>query len=299
MWILILAILAIITRYVFVLKKYLKTGEFKKKIYKSNILGIIAHSFLTILIISFLIFAILLIKDRSSDLVMWIIFGSGLVTIIMYLWFWQQRTYDNARIKNIQINQKMNEEYRLKYGDDEKYTKSKLNYLVIPDDSEINDKFNTMISIITNKQISFIEQNEYKNVSEVFSFLCQKDYMKLSWINDSISLTCEGINSLLKNNNLNLEIKLEDIIKDDDEFIKARRRDMVSTLIYDLNKINDIIKNRLKNYEIITAHIYNDNSVFFQYPIYLCVLQTSEFNDFIDENENKESNETEDLINEQ
>lgn len=293
MWILILIILAIITRYIFVLMKYLKTGEFKKKIYKGNVLGIIAYSFLTTLIICFLTLMILVSKDKSSDLVMWIIFGSGLGTIIMYPWFWKQRTYDNARSKNIEIGQKMEKEYKLKYGDGEEYAKTKPNYFAIPDDCEINDKFNTLISIITNKQISFIHPNEYKKVPEVFSFLCQEDYTKLLVINDSIMLTCEKINSLLKNNNLNLEIKPEDITKDDDEFIKARRRDMVPTLIYDLNKINNIIKNRLNNYEIITAHIFNKNNSFVEYPIYLCVVKTSEFNDFFGEITNKESNETE------
>ena len=83
MWILILIILAIITRYVFVLMKYLKTGEFKKKIYKGNILGIIAYSCLMVLIISFLILMILVSKDKSSDLLMWILFAAGLGTIVM------------------------------------------------------------------------------------------------------------------------------------------------------------------------------------------------------------------------
>ena len=35
----------ILLRYDFVLYKYLKTGEFKKKVYKGNIIGVIAYSF--------------------------------------------------------------------------------------------------------------------------------------------------------------------------------------------------------------------------------------------------------------
>ncbi len=45
----------VLLRYSFVLYKYLKTGEFKKKVYKGNIIEVIAYSFLTFLIVCFLI----------------------------------------------------------------------------------------------------------------------------------------------------------------------------------------------------------------------------------------------------
>lgn len=279
MWFLILIILAIIMRYVFVLVKYIKTGEFKKKIYKGNMLGIIAYSCVTVLIISFLTLMILVSKDKSSDLVMWILFISGIFTLFAYPSFWMTRTAENSYSKNEEFKKVLNEEFKLKYGDEEEYDKLKHNYFDIPDDCVINDKFNELVSLITNEQITFIHPNEYKNVADVFSFLYQNDYMKLWGGNDSLPITCEKINSLLNKNNLDLKISEEDIIKDDNEFIKARRRDLVPTVIYDLNKINDIIKKHLNDYEIIEAQIYNRNSLC-NYPTYYCIVKSSEYNNF-------------------
>lgn len=271
MWFLILIILAIIMRYVFVLVKYLKTGESKKKIYKVNMLGIIAYSCLTVLIISFLTLMILVSKDKSSDLVMWIILISGIATLYAYPTFWMMRIVENSYSKI--------EEFKLKYGDEEEYDKLKHNCFDIPDDCVINDKFNELVSLITNEQITFIHPNVYKSVADVFSFLYQNDYMKLWGGNDSLPITCSNINSLLNKNNLDLKISEEDIIKDDNEFIKARRRDLVPTVIYDLNKINDIIKKHLNDYEIIEAQISNRNSLC-NYPTYYCIVKSSEYNNF-------------------
>lgn len=282
----------VLFRYGFVLIKYLKTGEFKKKVYKGNILGIIAYSFLTIFIICFLILMILVNKDNSSDLVMWMIFISGLGMVLMYPWFWQQRLYDNARSKNIEYSKKINEEFILKYGD-EKYDKSNLKYFNIPDNVVIDDTFNSLVSIMTNDQISFIHPKEYKNIAEVFAFLYKKDYIKLITWNNSVDLTCDLVNSLLKNNNLNIELKSEEITQMDDKFIKARRKDLVSTIAYDLSKINEIIQNRLNNFELVAVEIIGKDE-FINYPTYLCVVKTSEYNKFFDLN----NNETEGGINE-
>lgn len=268
MWILILIILAIITRYIFVLIKYLKTGEFKKKIYKGNILGIIAYSSLTILIINFLIDMILVSKDISSDLVAIIILISGTFTVFSYPSFWIMRIKEN--------NQK---KFELKYGSEEEYDKLKYTFLKVPDDCAIDDEVNVYVSLITNKQITSIHSNEYKNIKEVFLFLYQNDYMKLWDLNDTLTLTCEKINSLLKKNNLDLIINKEDIIKEDDNFIKERRKDLVSTITYDLNKINDIIKTHLNDYEIMEVQIYNKNSLL-DYPAYYCLVKISKFHEY-------------------
>ena len=52
-------VLLILTRYAFVLAKYIKTGKFKKNKRGGHLVGIIAYSFLTVLLICILISAIL------------------------------------------------------------------------------------------------------------------------------------------------------------------------------------------------------------------------------------------------
>ena len=285
MWILILIILAIITRYVFVLMKYLKTGEFKKKIYKGNIIGIIAYSCLTVLIISFLILMILVSRDKSSDLLMWILFAAGLGTILMYPWSWQQRIYDNARTKNKEVAKIMNEEFNNKYGNEE-YDKFKIEHFNIPDDSVIDEKFNSLITIITNNQISFIHPTHYKNIADVFANLYQQDYIKLLNGSESIDLTCEKVNSLLKKNNIDFNINSGDITINDDEYIKARRKDFIPTMVYDLCKIDEIIKSNLNDYELVAFLIYNKERKV-KYPTYLCIMQKSKYDDFFRVNSNE------------
>lgn len=151
----------VLIRYCFVLYKYLKTGEFKKKVYKGNIIGVIAYSFLTVLIICFLILMSLVSKDKSSDLVMWIIFASGFGTVVMYLWSWQQRVYDNARTKKSEVAKIMNEEFNNKYGNEE-YEEFKVEHFNIEDNVVIDERSNYLISLITNNHISFIHQISIK-----------------------------------------------------------------------------------------------------------------------------------------
>ena len=275
----------LLLRYCFVLYKYLKTGEFKKKVYKGNIIGVIAYSFLTVLIISFLILMALVSKDKSSDLLMWIIFAAGLGTVVMYPWSWQQRVYDNARTKNKEVAKIMNDEFNNKYGNEE-YDEFKVEHFNIEDNVVIDERFNSLISLITNNQISFIHPNQYKNVADVFANLYQQDYIKLLNGSESIDLTCEKVNDLLKKNNIDLKINSADITKDDDEFIKARRKDFVPTMVYDLYKIDEIIKGKINDYELVAFLIYNKEGKF-KYPTYLCIMQKSKYDDFfkVDNNE--------------
>lgn len=286
MWILILIILAIITHYVFVLTKYLKTGEFKKKVYKGNIIGVIAYSFFTVLIICFLILMALGSKDKSSDLLMWILFASGLGTFVMYPWSWQQRIYDNAGTKNKEVAKIMNEEFNNKYGNEE-YDKFKIEHFNIPDDAAIDEQFNSLISMITNNQISFIHPNQYKNIADVFASLYQQDYIKLLNGSESIDLTCEKVNSLLKKNSIEFNINSVDITKYDDEYIKARRKDFIPTMVYDLCKIDEIIKSNLNDYELVAFVIYNKEGKV-KYPTYLCIMQKSKYDEFFKINANEE-----------
>lgn len=275
----------VLLRYGFVLYKYLKTGEFKKKVYKGNIIGVIAYSFLTALIICFLILMALVSKDKSSDLLMWILFTSGLGTVVMYPWSWQQKIYNNAITKNKEIAKIMIEEFNNKYGNEE-YDKFKVEHFNITDDAVIDEKFNSLIAMITNNQISFIHPTQYKNIADVFASLYQQDYIKLLSGSESIDLTCEKVNSLLKKNSIEFNINSVDITKYDDDYIKARRKDFIPTMAYDLCKIDEIIKNNLNDYELVGFVIYNKEGKI-EYPTYLCIMQKSNIDEFFKENSNE------------
>ena len=279
----------ILLRYGFVLSKYLKTGEFKKKVYKANIIGVIAYSFLTVLIICFLILVTLISKDKSSDLLIVIIIGimfiAGLGTIIMYPWYWQQRVYNNARSKNKEVASKMNEAFNAKYGNEE-YNEFKVEHFNIEDNVVIDERFNSLISLITNNQISFIHPNQYKNIADVFVNLYQEDYIKVLNGSESVDLTCVKVNELLKKNNIDLNINSADITKDDDEFINARRKDFIPTMAYDLYKIDEIVKSKINDYELVAFLIYNKEGKI-KYPTYLCVMQKSKYDDFFNINDNE------------
>lgn len=272
----------VLLRYSFVLYKYFKTGEFKKKVYKGNIIGVIAYSFFSALIICFLILMALAIKDKSSDLLMWILFATGLGTVVMYPWSWQQRIYDNARTKNKEVAKILNEEFNNKYGNEE-YDKFKIEHFNIPDDAVIDERFNSLIAMITNNQISFIHSTQYKNIADVFVSLYQQDYIKLLNGSESIDLTCEKVNSLLKKNSIEFNINSVDITKNDDEYIKARRNDFIPTMVYDLCKIDEIIKSNLNDYELVAFVIYNKEGKV-KYPTYLCIIRKSKYDDFFKRN---------------
>lgn len=263
-------------RYVFVLTKYIKTGVFKKKKYKGNILGIIAYTFLTILIIDFLILMVLVNKNIFIDVVAWIFFFSVLGVVFMYPWFWRSRIYESTASKNEEIVKKEIEDFTNKYGDSDTYDTLKLNYFRIPDDVKIDEVLNKIVYYLTNEQISFIHPNEHNNIHDVCNYLFQEDYVKLLLDNDSIYLTIEKVNSLLKKNKLKLEIKADTITKKDDDKIKARRYDLVPTVTYDLNTINEVIKKKLKDYELVTIMIYSKTSSI-EYPTYYCIVKTSEY----------------------
>ena len=232
-------------------------------------------------------------KDKSSDLLMWIIFAAGLGTVVMYPWSWQQRIYDNARTKNNEVAKIMNEEFNNKYGNEE-YDEFKVERFNIEDNVIIDERFNSLISLITNNQISFIHPNQYKNVADVFANLYQQDYIKLLNGSESIDLTCEKVNDLLKKNNIDLKINSADITKDDDEFIKARRKDFVPTMVYDLYKIDEMIKGKINDYELVAFLIYNKEGKV-KYSTYLCIMQKSKYDDFF----KVDSNEVEGANNEQ
>lgn len=283
-------VLLILTRYAFVLAKYIKTGKFKKNKRGGHLVGIIAYSFLTVLLICILISAILVNKDKPIDLFAWIMFASGFGTFIMYPIYWQQKIYENAKAKNIEISKQMNEEFFNKYGSEE-YDEFKVEHFNISDDLTIDNYFNALISLITNDEISFIHPNEYKNIADVFSSLYQQDYIKLLCGSESVGLTCENINALLKKYNFDFNLNSADITKNDDEFIKARRRDYIPTMAYDLNKINETIKSKLKDYELVAFLIYNKEGKG-NYPTYLCIINSSRYSELfnVSDNEMEETN---------
>ena len=135
-----------------------------------------------------------------------------------------------------------------------------------------------------NIQITKKEVHQYFN--DVFASLYQEDYIKLLNGSESIDLTCEKVNDLLKKNNIDLNINSADITKDDDEFIKARRKDFIPTMVYDLCKIDEIIKEKLNDYELVAFLIYNKEGKV-KYPTYLCVMQKSKYDDFFKINDNE------------
>lgn len=83
----------------------------------------------------------------------------------------------------------------------------------------------------------------------------------------------------MKKNNIDLKINSVDITKNDDEFIKARRKDFVPTMVYDLYKIDEIIKEKINDYELVAFLIYNKEEKV-KYPTYLCIMQKSKYDDF-------------------
>ena len=268
----------LLVRYCFVLYKYLKIGEFKKKVYKGNILGVIAYSFFTVFIICILLLMVLVSEDKSSDILMWIIFASGFGAFIMYPWSWQQRIYNNALAKDQMIAEQFKEEFDQQYGNEE-YDKFGIQYFSIYNDEIIDEQFNSLINLITNGQISFIHPDKYKNVSDVFAYLFQEDYVKLIGDTETIDLLCESVNTVLRKNNIDITIDKMNVLKDDDEFMKARRKDLIPTVAYDLNKIDEILNNNLKDYELLAALIF-DRKEKEEYPAYLCVVQKSKFEEF-------------------
>ena len=275
----------VLLRYCFVLFKYLKSGEFKKKIYKGNIIGLIAYSFLTVLIICFLILMTLTIKDKSSELLMWFMFVAMLGTVVMYPLSWRQRVYTNAGVKNREVFDIIKTEFNNKYGNEE-YDKFKVEHFDIADDVAIDERFNSLITLITNNQISFIHPKQYKNIADVFASLYQQDYIKLLNGSESIDLICEKINSLLKRNAIDFNINSLDITKYDDEYIKARRKNFVPTMAYDISKIDEIIKSNLDDYELVAFLIYNKEGKL-NYPTYLCIIQKSKYDEFFKVKDNE------------
>ncbi len=275
----------LLVRYGFVLYKYLKTGEFRKKAFKGNIVGIIAYSCLIVLIICFLLLMALSSKDKSSDLLMWITFIAGIGTVVAYPAFWLTKASYKERAKNIQTIEKMNEAFDSKYGSAE-YDEFKVSHFDIADNVQCDERFIYLISLITNNQISFVHKEQYKNAADVFADLYKQDYITFLYGTESIDLMCEKVNSLLKKNNKDLVINPADITKDDDEFIKARRRDLVPTMVYDLYKIDNIIKSKLDDYELVAFKMYSVNGIS-RYPTYLCVIEKSKYEKFFNDMKNE------------
>ncbi len=279
----------ILLRYVFVLNKYIKTGIFKKKKCKSNIFGVIAYTLSKIFIIAFLILIILVTEKKSTDIVTWIIFFSLLLFLVMYLTFWQQIIYEYVDEKKNDEKKKNAEEFISKYGSIE-YDKLKIKHFDIPNYALIDDKFNELISMITNNELSFIHPTQYKDIADVFTFLYQKDYLNIMSLSDTLKLTCGKVEKLLKMNNLNIKISSNEITKNDDKFITNRRNDFVSTMTYDLNITNDIVINKSNGYELVGIELYDQNNSY-NFPSYLCIMKSKDYEDFFgDSITNREEN---------
>lgn len=57
-------------------------------------------------------------------------------------------------------------------------------------------------------------------------------------------------------------------------------------MVYDLCKIDEIIKNNLNDYELVAFVIYNKEEKI-KYPTYLCIMQKSKYDDFFKRNSNE------------
>ena len=265
-------------RYCFVLYKYIKTKEFRKRVYKGNVVEVIAYSFVMVLIISFLILFSLVLEDKTNDIVTLILILSGIGALYMCPWAWLRRMGDKSREKQEEVVKAINKEFDDKYGNIE-YDKFKCKCFLIDDNIPIGEQFNTFISIITNDQISFIHPDQYKDIADVFASLYQQDYVKLLAGTESIELTCEIINDILNKNKIDFKINTEDITKDDDEFIKNRRKDYAPTLANDISKISEIIDRELDDYKLLVLSLVSVDGTK-HYPIYICIVRASKYEEF-------------------
>lgn len=276
----------ILFRYFYILIRYIKTKEFKKKKFEGNILGMVAYTFLVIFIVNILILLILVSHDTVNIINMWIIFLSGLFTVILYPGYWIVYLKQKNRDKKLSYYKEVDTKLNNKYGSNDKYNLVNMFIFDIPYDAEINEHFNSLISILTNNQISFFHPKEYKSVIDVYSYLYLNDYFKKWNGNDSIYLTCLKVNSMLKKTGIKLNIKVEDIEKDDDSYIKLRRKDMVPTLYYDLNKINEYIKKHSKGYELVATQITDPDSNEIL-DVFMCIGKSDQLNKFFTAKDDK------------
>ena len=113
--------LLILIRYFYILIKYIKIKEFKKKKFEGNILGLIACTMLTIFIINILILMILVNHNIENDINMWFIFLSGIFSIFLYPCYWVLCLREKNRIKSVNYYNEIDNKIKNKYGDNNIY----------------------------------------------------------------------------------------------------------------------------------------------------------------------------------
>ena len=272
--------LLIFIRYVYVLVKYIKKKEFKKKVLKANTIGIIGYTLLTIFIINMLLIFLMAAKDKESEILLWSVFILGPLIALFYILYYFQRWDEVVELNAKEKQKERRQELETKYGDKDAYNTVETDTLIIPGDIIIEERFNKLTYILTNKQISFVHPKEYNNVEEFLANLYDKDYLKQWHPGDSVSYICENVNTLLKKNNIELTISKDDVTKDDDDFIKARRKDLFPTAAYDISKVNEIIKKETGKYQILRIQL-TKGKMLKNYPIYIAIVDYAEYKKFI------------------
>lgn len=274
----------IVLRWGYVLFKFLKTGEFKKKkyvkdeAYEGNIIGVLAYTCLRVVIICFLILMVLVSQDKSSDLVMWLLFIFGIFVLFAYPAYWLTRTSDKAKEKNMNQMKQAEQDFITKYGDYETYDVAHFEIINYSINAKLDDKGLKVVNMITDSKLS-INPIEILDITEFFDSLYQQDFIKIIYKNQSLSSTCENVNSILSKKQLDFKIDPQDILKKDDDFIKQRRQDSINTIQYDLNVINDLIKE--KGYVIMCLSNINYNYS------YISIVKDNELQKFLKELEEK------------
>ena len=155
----------IILKYGFVLAKFLKTGEFKKKkyirgkAYVGNIIGVIAYTCITIVIVSLLILMILISQDKKSDLIMWFIFIFGIFALLAYPIYWLARASDKAKEeKTVQLKQ-VADEFIEKYGDPQIYDVLNFDAVDCYSDEKLDDK--TVALVVNTDKMPDVQPDSY------------------------------------------------------------------------------------------------------------------------------------------
>ncbi len=127
--------------------------------------------------------------------------------------------------------------------------------------------------------MSFIHPKKYKNIKDVFSYLKSKRYIKELDGNHKIKKTITSVNELFKKYEFKVVIKKEDVTNEDLDFIKIRRKDEITTTIYDIYKINEILKKKKKVQKFIGVFIYENDNIL---DNYLCLVNEKEYKKFFE-----------------
>lgn len=112
------------------------------------------------------------------------------------------------------------------------------------------DLIKKLAYIISNRRIESYNSN-FVDMEDMMETLKKENYIieeTISMTRGNVDVLCQSVNKLLDNLKVNFKITPEMIYKTDNEKIVNRRKESMSTIINDINIINDYLKDF--NYEI-------------------------------------------------